>query len=146
MMASGGAEPDYPPAAGDDCVLPFTLVRSGAIGQVVRLGALADGVLGHHDYPDPVAASLGEALALTAMLGSALKHEGKLILQTRTDGALRFLVVNHEQRPAEDLQASTSSRSISVAAGQKAATTRRNCGVRFKVKVMLADGARWLSS
>ena len=37
---------------------------------------------------------LGEALALTAMLGSALKTEGKFILQTKTDGALDFLVAD----------------------------------------------------
>jgi molecular chaperone Hsp33 len=106
MMAKGGAETEPEPPAGDDSVLPFTLVRSGAIGQIVRLGALADAILGHHDDPEPVAATLGEALALTAMLGSALKHEGKLILQTRTDGPLRFLVVNHEQRPAKGGQTS----------------------------------------
>jgi molecular chaperone Hsp33 len=106
-MAKGGAAAEpTPPPPGDDCVLPFTLVRSGAIGQIVRLGPLADAILGHHDDPEPVAATLGEALALTAMLGSALKHEGKLILQTRTDGPLRFLVVNHEQRPAEGRQPS----------------------------------------
>jgi molecular chaperone Hsp33 len=39
---------------------------------------------------------LGEALALTAMLGSALKTEAqaKLILQTKTDGPLDFLVTD----------------------------------------------------
>ena len=38
--------------------------------------------------------ALGEALALTAMLGSALKTEAKLILQTKTDGPLDFLVAD----------------------------------------------------
>jgi molecular chaperone Hsp33 len=37
---------------------------------------------------------LGEALALTAMLGSALKTQAKLILQTKTDGPLDFLVAD----------------------------------------------------
>ena len=41
--------------------------------------------------------ALGEALALTAMLGSALKDGAKLILQTKTDGPLDFLVADFEQ-------------------------------------------------
>ena len=47
-------------------------------------------------YPEPVAQALGEAVALTAMLGTALKFDGKLIVQTKTDGILDFLVVNFE--------------------------------------------------
>ena len=46
--------------------------------------------------PSAVAQTLGEAVALTAMLGTALKIDGKLILQTKTDGLLDFLVVNYE--------------------------------------------------
>ena len=46
--------------------------------------------------PEPVSHALGEALTLTAMLGSALKSEAqaKLILQTKTDGPLDFLVAD----------------------------------------------------
>jgi molecular chaperone Hsp33 len=39
---------------------------------------------------------LGEALALTAMLGSQLKFDGRLILQTNTDGPLRVIVVTYD--------------------------------------------------
>ena len=54
-------------------------------------------ILSRHAYPEPVSHALGEALALTAMLGSALKSEAKLILQTKTDGPLDFLVADFEQ-------------------------------------------------
>ncbi len=37
---------------------------------------------------------LGEAVALTVLLGSALKIEGRFILQTQTDGPVRMLVVD----------------------------------------------------
>ena len=37
---------------------------------------------------------LGEAIVLTAMLGSALKFDGRFILQTQSDGPVRMLVVN----------------------------------------------------
>lgn len=81
-------------AAQDDLVLPFRTVRSDVIGRVIRLGPAVDSVLSRHAYPEPVSHVLGEALALTAMLGSALKSEAKLILQTKTDGPLDFLVAD----------------------------------------------------
>jgi molecular chaperone Hsp33 len=81
---------------GDDRVLPFRTVRSGMSGRIVRLGATIDDVLSRHDYPEPVGHALGEALALTAMLGSQLKFEGRFILQTRTDGALSMVVANFD--------------------------------------------------
>jgi molecular chaperone Hsp33 len=82
---------------GDDLVLPFRTVKSDVIGRVVRLGPVVDAILSRHAYPEPVSHALGEALTLTAMLGSALKTGAKLILQTKTDGPLDFLVVHHEE-------------------------------------------------
>jgi molecular chaperone Hsp33 len=79
----------------DDLVLPFRTVRSDVIGRVVRLGTAVDTVLSGHNYPEPVSYALGEALVLTAMLGSALKTQGKFILQTKTNGALDFLVADY---------------------------------------------------
>jgi molecular chaperone Hsp33 len=80
----------------DDLVLPFRTVKSDVIGRVVRLGPVVDAILSRHAYPEPVSHALGEALALTAMLGSALKAGAKLILQTKTDGPLDFLVVHYD--------------------------------------------------
>ena len=51
-------------------------------------------ILRRHDYPAPVAKLLGEAIVLTVLLGSALKFEGRFILQTQTDGPVRMLVVD----------------------------------------------------
>jgi len=81
-----------PPA--DDLVLPFRTVRSDVIGRVIRLGDVVDHILSRHAYPEPVSHALGEALALTAMLGTALKAQSKLILQTKSDGPLDFLVAD----------------------------------------------------
>jgi molecular chaperone Hsp33 len=78
----------------DDIVLPFRTVRSDVVGRVIRLGPAVDTVLSRHAYPEPVSHALGEALALTAMLGTALKVEAKLILQTKTDGPLDLLVAD----------------------------------------------------
>jgi molecular chaperone Hsp33 len=87
--ASGLALPD------DDLVLPFRTVRSDVVGRVIRLGRVVDTILTRHAYPEPVSHALGQALALTAMLGTALKSESKLILQTKTDGPLDFLVADY---------------------------------------------------
>jgi molecular chaperone Hsp33 len=64
-------------------------------GRVVRLGPAVDEILSRHDYPLPVAKLLGEAIALAALFGSALKFDGRFILQTRTDGPVRMLVVDY---------------------------------------------------
>jgi molecular chaperone Hsp33 len=78
----------------DDTVLPFEVAKLDLRGRVVRLGPVVDEILEKHAYPKPVAKLLGEALVLTVMLGSALKIEGRFILQTQGDGPVRMLVVD----------------------------------------------------
>jgi molecular chaperone Hsp33 len=78
----------------DDTVLPFEVAALDLRGRVVRLGPAVDEILTQHAYPAPVAKLLGEAVVLTVMLGSALKIDGRFILQTQTDGPLRMLVVD----------------------------------------------------
>ncbi|MCS0495439.1 Hsp33 family molecular chaperone [Ancylobacter sp. MQZ15Z-1] len=78
----------------DDRVTPFHVDGLDVRGRVVRLGTTLDAVLAHHDYPPVVKRLLGEAVALTVLLGSTLKIEGRFILQTRTDGPVDLLVVD----------------------------------------------------
>ena len=78
----------------DDTILPFAVKALDLRGRIVRLGAAVDTILTSHDYPPPVAKLLGEAIVLTVMLGSALKFEGRFILQTQSDGPVRMLVVD----------------------------------------------------
>jgi len=80
---------------GDDGVLPFEVKPLGVRGRIVRLGAVIDEIIAKHDYPDNVSTVLAEAVALVAMLGNSLKFEGKLILQTRSDGPLSMIVVDY---------------------------------------------------
>lgn len=89
--ARGAAAP-----ADDDRVLPFTVEELDVRGRVVRLGASLDTIIGRHGYPEPVARVLGEAAALTALLGTALKFEGRFQLQTKSDGPIRMLVVDFD--------------------------------------------------
>lgn len=79
----------------DDTILPFEVATLDLRGRVVRLGAAVDEILSRHDYPLPVEKLLGEAIALAALFGSALKFDGRFILQTKTDGPVRMLVVDY---------------------------------------------------
>ena len=90
-------------ASGDDLVLPFHTGQSGVSGRLIRLGPVVDEILKRHDYPEAVSVALGQAIALTALLGTALKFTGKLILQTKTDGPLGFLVADFEAPGRESI-------------------------------------------
>ncbi len=87
------------PRPTDDVVQPFQLGRPGPDdpqigGRVVRLGAVVEDILGRHDYPEPVARLLAEALALAAVLAGALKFDGVFTLQIQGDGPVSILVVD----------------------------------------------------
>lgn len=80
--------------AGDDHVVPFDVETLDVRGRAVQLGPMLDQILSRHAYPEPVARLLAEVVVLTALLGSALKFEGKFIVQTRTDGPVDMLVAD----------------------------------------------------
>lgn len=79
----------------DDLILPFQVSRLGILGRVVRLGNVVTEIVERHDYPEPVTRLLAEAIALTAMLGAAIKFEGKLSLQTKSKGPCDMFVVDY---------------------------------------------------
>lgn len=80
----------------DDRVLPFAVEPLDVRGRVVRLGPAVDHILSQHKYPPPVARLVGEAAALTVLLGSALKFEGRFQLQTKSDGLIDMIVVDFD--------------------------------------------------
>ncbi|MGE0502139.1 MAG: Hsp33 family molecular chaperone [Rhizobiaceae bacterium] len=80
--------------SGDDHVVPFEVASLDVRGRVVQMGPMLDAILSRHEYPEPVARLLAEASVLTVLLGTLVKFEGKLILQTRTDGPVDMLVAD----------------------------------------------------
>src|SRR3954468_278497 len=90
------AIPSRAPAeiSADDTIQPFEVSALYLRGRVVRLGPAVDEILSGHNYPQPVAKLLGEAIVLGVLLGTALKFEGRFILQTKTDGPVPMLVVD----------------------------------------------------
>jgi molecular chaperone Hsp33 len=80
----------------DDAVLPFEVDSLDLRGRLSRLGPALDEILTKHDYPAPVGKLLGEAIVLATLLGSALKFDGRFLLQTQTDGPVSFLIVDFQ--------------------------------------------------
>lgn len=78
----------------DDLVQPFQIERTALRGRLVRLGPLVDGILKQHDYPEPVASMLGEAVTLAVILADMLKYDGVFTLQTKGDGPIRLIVAD----------------------------------------------------
>jgi len=70
----------------DDISLPFAIEGAEARGRIVRLGAVAERVISGHGYRGDAARLAGEALAIVSLLGSSLKFDGTLTLQTKGDG------------------------------------------------------------
>lgn len=80
--------------AGDDRVVPFQVGSLDIRGRSVQLGPMLDSILGRHDYPVAVARLLAEMITLTVLLGTSLKFEGKLIVQTKGDGPVDLVVAD----------------------------------------------------
>ncbi|MET0546004.1 MAG: Hsp33 family molecular chaperone [Caulobacterales bacterium] len=80
----------------DDIAASFQIENEPVRGRIVRLGPnTVDPILRRHDYPEPVAALVGEAVALVALIGSALKIDGRMILQAEGDGPVSFVVAEY---------------------------------------------------
>ena len=86
---------DYTPAPSGDFVLPFDVVGAGVRGRLVRLEASSARALSAHALPEPVARVAGEVLALAALLGTALKLDGRLTAQTKSDGPLDLIAADY---------------------------------------------------
>ncbi len=80
----------------DDAVIAFRTEQSQISGWFVRLGVTADSILGPHSAPEPASEVLAQALCLVSLMGSTIKSDGKFLLQSRTDGAVTFLVADYE--------------------------------------------------
>jgi len=76
----------------DDIVAGFQVEGRTVRGRICRLGSTMDKILSAHAYPEPVARLLGEAAIIAALVGDALKFDGRLIVQANGDGPIRFIV------------------------------------------------------
>jgi molecular chaperone Hsp33 len=87
-----------PEGSRDNELLPFQIEGMDVRGRAIRLGTVVDLILKAHDYPDAVAKILGELLTLTGLLGSIMKFDGIVTVQTKSSGAVPMMVADFERR------------------------------------------------
>lgn len=76
-----------------DFVANFQIDQRPVRGRAARLGAISlSPIIHRHDYPASLARILGEAVTLSAILGSSLKFDGRLLVQAEGDGPVSMLV------------------------------------------------------
>jgi molecular chaperone Hsp33 len=83
------------PAPPGDFVLPFDLPAAGVRGRIVRLDATSARALSAHALPEAASRVLGETVVLGVLLGTALKLDGRLTVQTKSDGPLDLVVADY---------------------------------------------------
>lgn len=83
------------PVLHDDLAAAFQIEGWPVRGRLVRMGDAINTILSSHDYPLPVARLLGEACALAALVGSALKFDGRLLVQAQGDGPVRYVLADY---------------------------------------------------
>ncbi|HWA90175.1 MAG TPA: Hsp33 family molecular chaperone HslO [Rhizomicrobium sp.] len=83
------------PAPPGDFVLPFDLPVAGVRGRLVRLDASSARAMSAHALPEAASRVLGETLALSAILGTALKLDGRLSVQTKSNGPLDLVAADY---------------------------------------------------
>lgn len=85
----------YQNAPAGDFVLPFDVAPAGVRGRFVRLDATSARALSVHALPEPAARVAGEVLALSVLLGTALKLDGRLTVQTKSNGPLDLVAADY---------------------------------------------------
>ena len=61
-------------------------------GQLVHLDASWRALLEHHEYPESIRDTLGQALAASVLLAATLKFDGNLTLQLRGHGPMHLML------------------------------------------------------
>src|SRR5271156_6020833 len=85
----------HDPSPYGDFVLPFDFPKASVRGRLVRLDSSSARALEAHALPEPAARIAGETIALSAILGTALKLDGRLTVQTKSDGPLDLVTVDY---------------------------------------------------
>ncbi len=84
-----------------DFVLPFDIAKAGVRGRLVRLDLASARALAAHGLPEAANRIAGETLALSAILGTALKLDGRLTVQTKSGGPLDLVAADYYGEEAD---------------------------------------------
>lgn len=75
----------------DNC-LAFQIEGQDIKGRIIRLDKPLNDVIKRNQHPDEIKKQLGQAMTLSALLGSMMKFEGILTLQINSNGIIKSLV------------------------------------------------------
>ncbi|MEX0738686.1 MAG: Hsp33 family molecular chaperone HslO [Pseudohongiella sp.] len=78
--------------ASTDICQRFLFADADVRGEIVRLTRSYTDTVSNHAYPPAVSSLLGEFLAAGVLMGSAIKYDGRLVLQVRGDGELNLIM------------------------------------------------------
>jgi molecular chaperone Hsp33 len=90
-----GKPAGYTRAPAADFILPFDLPNARLRGRFVRLDDVSARALEAHVLPEAAARVAAETFVLSALLGSALKLDGRLTVQTKSDGPLDLVTADY---------------------------------------------------
>lgn len=76
-----------------DTLQRFSFEHAPVRGEVVHLSSTWQQVLRRHDYPPLVRRVLGEFFAASALLSATLKFSGSMVMQARSSGPIKLMVV-----------------------------------------------------
>ena len=79
----------------EDMVLPFQIENADVTGRFIRSQDVIHDILERHNYPEPIARLLGEALLVTGMIGSGMKLRHRLLIQIQSDGAISMVIAEY---------------------------------------------------
>ncbi len=82
----------------NDCVRRFLFENLDIRGAIVRLDDTWQRLQVGREYPAPVAQTLGETAAVTALIAAQLKQPVRLTLQLRGHGPIRLLVMDCDEQ------------------------------------------------
>jgi molecular chaperone Hsp33 len=91
----------YTRAPAGDFILAFDLPNARLRGRLVRLDAVSARALSGHALPEPAARVAAEVCVLGTLLGSALKLDGRLTVQTKSEGPLDLVAADYYSAEGE---------------------------------------------
>lgn len=130
---------------GADTSHRFMFQESDVRGCIVQLDSSYRSVVAGHNYPPAIQQLLGEFCVASLLLNATIKYEGRLILQVRSDGPVRLLMVeaSHDRkirgivRLAEDGDLISEDLEVLFPGGTMAVTIEPEVGERYQSLVRL---------
>lgn len=75
-----------------DLLQRFLFEKAPIRGEYIHLTESFQTIMAQHDYPPPIRRLLGEALCVAGLLCASIKYKGRLTVQFRGKGKLKFLL------------------------------------------------------